>query len=1456
MIATNTVPVPQDHTRRNALIACLIAAFAIGMTIPTAFSPMLASSRWEVYANLLSGVIPTLAWLLGAVLVWQNRTELGVQVGLVPSLIAIPLTSYWSTGLGLANALAVGVGATLIAVVSLRPMLARWYIAASILAAGAAVILDILAPAPRLLNEQDATYINVVTVLTLLALSVLLLIQFRNYSLRTKLISTFVGLAILAVGGVTFAAQQAIRTSLTQNVAENLSARAQNTALSIGLAFDRNASRLQTLTLDDQVQTGATAQTLAYPSDPAAREALINSTADEWAHADPNSVTVVGIMHSTLSNTLHNFQNAFEDNQELFVTDQYGSLVASPDRLPQYNYVTEAWWQNAYNLGRGNVYISQPALDPMSNEYGITLALPVFDRARTHVVGVLHSFFSLNALQRTFLFNSSSQPGSVDIAFPQGQVLTSDGQFSTPLPDQIKEISEGFNVPLATLNYRGAPLLSSQAVVGVSDSQPEPYLRSTSWHTIALISPQEGLAVVDAASRAALIAGLVAIVGAILAAILLAQFLTRPIQRLTAVAEQVEKGNLGARAKVDTSDEIGTLASTFNMMTAQLQDTLSGLERRVAERTDELAQANLQLQSNSAYLSALNDTSTGLFQRLDSNDLLEAIVERAGALLGTQNGYIFYAEPGEDEIQLRVGTGLYDDLVGTRAQSGVGLAGTVWQTGKPLVIDDYQKWEGRLPGSRRDALRALVGIPLKRGEGETVGVIGLAYTDGTRKFGAPEVEILQRFAQLASIALDNAQLAQATQRQLAELATLNNISAILTSDKNLDDRIFEVGTELHTIFGVETVYLALYDAASKLIRMPFFMGEGRQLNIPPYDLGPGFTSHVIQTRQPLLINEGMETQVQTLEAKDSGEGQPDQSYLGVPIMLGDAVLGVIGLSDLKPNRFRDSDVRLLTTISAAIASAIQNASLFQQTREALGEAQRLAVRERESREQVTALNRRLTREGWRDYLDQLHSHIVVEAGEHEGNGNGASPQENGNGSGHDGDGANGLTPNGHDKIRVPISLRGEVIGEIELEPEDSEKPMTADDLGLVSHVAENIGLALDNARLYSETQRRVTELDALNRISQAVTSELDLETLLDVIGDQLRTIFDVQNVYIALYDRPTQMISLPYFVNDNKRMSVEPIRYGEGLTSHILRTRESLVINHHTAEVMSELGAKVVGDAAKSYMGVPILVADDVIGVISIQNIDREGIFDEPSVRLMTTIAATVGAAIQNAQLYGAMQREVYVRQRAEEEIKLSLKEKEVLLKEIHHRVKNNLQIISSLLNLQAGQLKDHDTSSLFRESQARVRSMALIHEKLYQSKDLARIDFDSYVRDLMVYLFRSYAANPDQIRTTIETYDMFLGIDTAIPCGLIISELVTNSLKYAFPNGARGEIYIGLAPEDDGHLTLKVNDNGIGFAPEFDWRDTDSLGLQLVSTLTTQLHGTIDVSGQGGTSFKITFPG
>lgn len=202
-----------------------------------------------------------------------------------------------------------------------------------------------------------------------------------------------------------------------------------------------------------------------------------------------------------------------------------------------------------------------------------------------------------------------------------------------------------------------------------------------------------------------------------------------------------------------------------------------------------------------------------------------------------------------------------------------------------------------------------------------------------------------------------------------------------------------------------------------------------------------------------------------------------------------------------------------------------------------------------------------------------------------------------------------------------------------------------------------------------------------------------------------------------------------------------------------------------------------------------------------------------------------------------------------------SLTEKEVLLREIHHRVKNNMQVISSLLRLQARYVKDNKLSAMFKDSEYRIRSMALIHEKLYNSKDMSHIDFGDYVKNLCSGLFSSYGVNKREIRFNVDTANISLGIDTAIPCGLVINELISNSLKYAFKKGQKGEISVQLRQHRDNEYELTVGDTGGGLDASIDFRTTESLGLQLVTSIAeSQLHGKITLDRTKGTVFRIKF--
>jgi two-component sensor histidine kinase len=246
--------------------------------------------------------------------------------------------------------------------------------------------------------------------------------------------------------------------------------------------------------------------------------------------------------------------------------------------------------------------------------------------------------------------------------------------------------------------------------------------------------------------------------------------------------------------------------------------------------------------------------------------------------------------------------------------------------------------------------------------------------------------------------------------------------------------------------------------------------------------------------------------------------------------------------------------------------------------------------------------------------------------------------------------------------------------------------------------------------------------------------------------------------------------------------------------------------------------------------------------------------FNEMLTQIQDRDVALESARDQLVERAEQLQIELVERKRIEAQITASLEEKEVLLKEIHHRVKNNLQVISSLLDLQSSNIEDDQFIEMFRDSRDRVRSMALIHESLYHSKDLAKIDFADYIRSLANNLFLSYGTHAGSVSLNMRADDVGLGVDTAIPCGLIVNELVSNALKYAFPTGQKGDLNIDLRTDADDHITLTVRDNGVGFPADLDFRNTSSLGLKLVNALVNQIGGTVDLQIDNGSEFTIEF--
>ncbi len=425
------------------------------------------------------------------------------------------------------------------------------------------------------------------------------------------------------------------------------------------------------------------------------------------------------------------------------------------------------------------------------------------------------------------------------------------------------------------------------------------------------------------------------------------------------------------------------------------------------------------------------------------------------------------------------------------------------------------------------------------------------------------------------------------------------------------------------------------------------------------------------------------------------------------------------------------------------------------------------------------------------------------------------------------------------------------------------------------------------AQQNTQLNQRANEFEALFEISLCTISQCDLKTLFSTVARSvMRLVSHVFNIHLFSYEDGVLSFNTSLWWNGREDfMIVAPDK--DGITYQAATQKEPIfVFDYHSTK------GKYIETVPASMISLPLKIGDKVVGVMNIA-LDTYREFTEEELRVLHLITDQTAIAVENltlneqirhelkerklaegklqilnqeleyrvqertkelSQLNDALTIEAAERKAAINQLNASVREKEVLLREIHHRVKNNLQVISSLLNLQSGKMDDEATKGVLKESQNRVRSMALIHEKLYRSENLAQIDFKDYINELTAYLMHSYLGSGKAIRIDKKMEKVMIPIDLAVPCGLIINELVTNAFKYAYPNQDEGTIHLSLIRLENGVIQLIVKDDGIGMPPDFDIDQVQSLGLRLVKMLAIQIEGELEVIRNPGTTFKIEF--
>jgi PAS domain S-box-containing protein len=412
-----------------------------------------------------------------------------------------------------------------------------------------------------------------------------------------------------------------------------------------------------------------------------------------------------------------------------------------------------------------------------------------------------------------------------------------------------------------------------------------------------------------------------------------------------------------------------------------------------------------------------------------------------------------------------------------------------------------------------------------------------------------------------------------------------------------------------------------------------------------------------------------------------------------------------------------------------------------------------------------------------------------------------------------------------------------------------------DDRGNVDRAIVTFLAITERKRAEERLRRRTQQLALLNQIGQTFGSTLDLDEVLATILDKVRDLLNVTGCSVWLREPQSgDLVCRQATGPDSEEVRRWRLAPGQGLVGWTTSHGETLIVQDAQADErhVGKLGEQI-GLSLRSIASVPLQVKGRVIGTLQAVDTEAER-FGPDDLKLLEPLAASAAIAIENARLYERARDEIAERREAQEALQASLREKESLLQEIHHRVKNNLQVMTSLLRLQCQFTEHPQIQQALAANRDRIQSMALVHEHLYRSPDLAHINLADYLRRYVPYLTRVYRQQAHHIAVKIEAKDAFLEIDHAVPCGLLINELVSNALKHAFPDGRAGEIRVE-AQTENGQAKLSVSDDGVGFPEDLDFRCARSLGLQLVDTLVRQLSGEISLESHKGTTFEVTFP-
>jgi len=683
-----------------------------------------------------------------------------------------------------------------------------------------------------------------------------------------------------------------------------------------------------------------------------------------------------------------------------------------------------------------------------------------------------------------------------------------------------------------------------------------------------------------------------------------------------------------------------------------------------------------ETEQRNAELAVINSVQQGLVAEMDMQSIYDLVGDRIRDLFDAQVAMIctFDYESGKEHFQYQYEDGerLYPDprpLDNFRKR--------LIKTKEMILINEqFPDRAEEILGIKPEAVpgtdlpQSVLFVPLIIGD-SVRGYVSLQNLDHEQAFPESDVRLLSTLANSMSVALENARLFNETEQRNAELAVINSVQQGLVAEMNLQGIYDLVGDRIRNLFDAQSVTVCTFDhnKSEEIFQYNYENGERFYPDPRPID---NFRKKIIDTKELLLINDHFPEKAEEIlgfKPKAVPGTHLPKSALFVPLIIGDEVRGYVSLQNIDSEfAFSDSDVRLLSTLANSMSVALENARLFNETTRLLAETEQrnaeLAVinsvqdglvREMDMEaiyklvgekicdvlQTQTMIIRTFDHDSGLEYWQYgvengeeievepqpfiFANKILIENKEHllinqdfEGWAvkHGEKPA------------TKGLAPKS--ALFVPMIVGETVVGSVSLQNVEREHAFTESDLQLISTLTNSMSVAIENARLFNETERRAAEMQTVNNISRALVSQLEFDKLIELVGEQMRDTFKADIVYLALHNQKTNMLNFPYYYGDE----AESRPFGNGITEKIILKKEPLLINQNLDDAYHKLKAEKKGEMVESYLGVPIMAGDKSIGVISVQSKEQANRFNENDLRLLTTIAANVGVAMQNAESY------------------------------------------------------------------------------------------------------------------------------------------------------------------------------------------------------------------------------